>query len=262
MKERQLQTVMRTVMRNAQSTKWVRAGLVALVALGSLAGCGSDANPGNGTGGTGGLPATEPLLPWAVGNSWTYRVTEAGMVSEKVTTVVEQAKVGGVGTFADTTAYLVVTRKGTDQMDKTESYQAPDATNPDRILRYRELSYGAMTGALQLEEYWQPPRMHIDGSLVTGNDVTWIDAYTEFKLPVGQQASPGVVTHDQWIVLSADEAVDVPKGHYPHSVHLQKTGGSTKEYWYVRGVGKVRETGGQTEELTDVTLKTSINALK
>jgi len=99
-------------------------------------------------------------------------------------------------------------------------------------------------------------------SKVTGDGVSWIDAYTEFKLPVGQQASPGAQTHDQWIVLSADEAVDVPKGHFAHAVHLQKTGGSTKEYWYVRGVGKVRETGGQTEELIDYHLNASVNPLK
>jgi hypothetical protein len=31
---------------------------------------------------------------------------------------------------------------------------------------------------------------------------------------------------------------------------LQKAGSSTaKTYWYVRGIGKVKETGGQTEEL-------------
>jgi hypothetical protein len=247
--------------RNAQSAKFlVQLGLVALLATGSLAGCGSDAAPNDNTGGAG--SATEPLLPWALGNSWTYRVTEAGAVSEKTTTVTEQTKVGGVGTFADTTAYLVVTMKGTDKKDKTESYQAPDSANPDRIVRYRELSYGATTGALQLEEYWQPPRMHIDGTKATATDATWIDAYTEFKLPVGGQASPGAETHDQWIVLAVDEPVDVPSGHFPHAVHLQKSGGSTKEYWYVRGVGKVRETGGQTEELIDYKLNPSVNKLK
>lgn len=32
---------------------------------------------------------------------------------------------------------------------------------------------------------------------------------------------------------------------------LRKAGGSTaKTYWYVRGVGKVKEIGGQTEELS------------
>jgi hypothetical protein len=38
-------------------------------------------------------------------------------------------------------------------------------------------------------------------------------------------------------------------------VHLQKVGNSTKEYWYARGVGKLKETGTQTEELTAYDLK-------
>jgi len=258
--QRQLERLIRSA-RSAQVL--VRFGFLALLATASLAGCGSDAEPDKGTGGMGGVgPATEPLLPWAVGNTWTYRVTEAGAVTNKTTKVMDQTKVGGIGALKDTSAYLVVTMKGADQKDKTESYQAPDAANPDRIVRYRELSYGAMTGDLQLEEYWEPARQHIDGSKVTGDGVTWIDAYTEYKLPVGGQPSPGASTHDQWIVLSADEAVDVPKGHFAHAVHLQKTGGSTKEYWYVRGVGKVRETGGQTEELVDYHLNETVNKLK
>lgn len=250
-------------MRNVNSTKGLlSAQALVLVALGALSGCGSDApnNDGNGGNGGGNGNATEPLLPWAVGNTWTYRVTEDGMVSNKTTTVMEATTVGGTGPLKDTAAYFVVTKKGTDQKDKTESYQAPDPTEPDRILRYRELSYGAMTGALQLEEYWTPARIHADGSKLS--QPSWVDSYTEYKLPVGQQPSPGAETHDLWLVVNADEAIDSGGKHYDHSVHLQKTGGSTKDYWYVRGIGKVRETGGQTEELVDHKLNTSINALK
>ncbi|MFZ5893756.1 MAG: hypothetical protein ACOY0T_22025 [Myxococcota bacterium] len=234
------------------------AGVAAWVSLGCLAGCGSDAPNNTNTGGMG--AATEPLLPWAVGNTWTYRVTEAGVVSEKVTTVMEQTKVGGVGASKDLTAYYVVTKKGASGNDKTESYQAPDPAQPDRVLRYRELSYGAMTGMLELEEYWEPARIHADGSRISEGD--WVDEYTEYKLPVGMQPTPGALTHDLWIVVSADEAVETPKGRFDHAVHLQKTGGSVKEYWYVRGVGKVRETGGQTEELLDYKLNAPINKLK
>lgn len=245
-------------MRNVNSTKGLlSAAALVLVALGALSGCGSDAPADDGTGN---VDATEPLLPWAVGNTWTYRVTENGVSSNKTTTVMEQTTVGGNGPLKDTAAYFVVTAKGTDQKDKTESYQAPDPNQPDRVLRFRELSYGAMTGNLQLEEYWVPPRIHVDGSKV--NQANWVEVYTEYKLPVGQQPSPGVETHDLWIVVSADEAIDAGGKRYEHSVHLQKTGGSTKDYWYVRGIGKVRETGGQTEELVDYKLNATINPLK
>jgi hypothetical protein len=251
------QRQLRNEIRSVQSTKTLRnaAGLL-FVALATLTACGSDAPPGDDQPGA----ADQPLLPWAVGNTWTYRVTEDGAVSDKTTTVMEKTTVGGDGPLKDTEAYFVVTKKGADQKDKTESYQAPDPMEPDRVLRYRELSYGAMTGLLQLEEYWVPPRIHADGSQLSKQ--SWVDAYTEFKLPAGEQPSPGAETHDLWVVLSTDEAIDTPSGHFAHAVHLQKTGGSVKEYWYVRGVGKVRETGGQTEELVSYHLETSINALK
>ncbi|MGC4093957.1 MAG: hypothetical protein QM756_39830 [Polyangiaceae bacterium] len=241
-------------MKTAPVSALLRLGLGALLSLSTLAGCGSDAPTDTGTG----ADASEPLLPWAIGNTWTYRVTEDGVVSEKTTTVMQADKVGGTGPHAAEDAYFVVTKKGADQKDKTESYQAPAAGNPDRIVRYRELSYGAMTGLVQLEEYWDPPRIHADGSW-EATATSWLDAYTEYKLPTGEQPLPGVATRDMWNLVSADEAVDTPYGHFAHSMHLSK---AEKNYWYVRGVGKVRETGGQTEELVSYKLNASINALK
>jgi hypothetical protein len=45
--------------------------------------------------------------------------------------------------------------------------------------------------------------------------------------------------------------VTVPAGTF-HALILQKAGSSVaKTYWFVRGVGKVKETGGQTEELVE-----------
>jgi hypothetical protein len=35
---------------------------------------------------------------------------------------------------------------------------------------------------------------------------------------------------------------------------VRKVSSSTKEYWFARGVGKVKEVGGQTEELVSVEL--------
>ncbi|EAU62156.1 hypothetical protein [Stigmatella aurantiaca] len=41
----------------------------------------------------------------------------------------------------------------------------------------------------------------------------------------------------------------MPAGTF-QAVVLQKAGGGTaKTYWFVRGIGKVKEEGGQTEEL-------------
>ena len=48
-----------------------------------------------------------------------------------------------------------------------------------------------------------------------------------------------------------DETVEVPAGTFEHAIHFQKAG---KNYWYLRGVGKLKETGSQTEE--DETMST------
>jgi hypothetical protein len=83
---------------------------------------------------------------------------------------------------------------------------------------------------------------------------SFLREYTEYKLPVGGTATQETV-HDRWSVVSADETVDVPAGHFEHVVHLQKISSSTKDYWYARGVGKLKETGGQTEELENYSIQ-------
>lgn len=207
---------------------------------------------GSNTGTAGsGEPPLEPLLPWAVGNSWTYDVTKDGVTTIKTTTVGELEGIGGMGPYAEQMAYHVVTAKGADSMDRTESWQAPDADNPLRILRFREQSFGAMTGNLQLEEHWDPAKLHIDGSAEhTAAEASWLEDYDETKLEVGLQPTTHTV-RDRWTVIAADETVEVPAGTFEDVIHFQKSGGgSAKEYWYVRGVGKLKETGSQTEVLT------------
>ena len=231
-------------------------------------GSGGNATAGENMGATGGQPEgggagappigpTQPLLPWAVGNTWTYEVTQDGLVSEKVTTIGDEEEVGGVGPNAAKLAYHVSTVKGTNGNDHTESWQAPSEDNPDRIVRYREQSFGAVTGELELEEHWEPEKLHIDGSAersVTG--ANWLEVYDETKLAVGLEP----FTHElreRWTVIADDETLTVPAGTFEHVIHFRKAGSSNtaKEYWYVRGVGKLRETGTQTEELVDYSVE-------
>lgn len=233
------------------------------VPLGALAcalllACGSvDPADNQGAAGSSGDPLPEgPLLPWAVGNNWTYQVTKDGVTSLKTTTIGELEAVGGMGPNAETMAYHVTTAKGTDQNDHTESWQTPLADNPDRIVRYREQSFDASSGALDEDEYWDPEKLHIDGTAEhTVKDASWLESYAETKLPVG--LSP--TTHDvreRWTVLDDDETLEVPAGSFEHTIHFQKVGSSSsKQYWYLRGVGKLKETGTQTEELTAYELK-------
>ena len=185
------------------------------------------------------------LLPWTTGNTWTYRVTDADGTSQKVTTIGEEERVGGDGPNSGMKAFKVVTKKG--QMDQTISWQVD---RDGKVVRLREQSFSAKSGELALEEHWDPYKLHIDGNtpehLVAG--ATWLEEYRETKESAGK--SPTTATaRDRWTVTSLSESVTVPAGTFD-AVVLQKAGGSSlKKYWYVWGVGKVKETGGQTEEL-------------
>ena len=211
--------------------------------------CGSDAPPPGS--GDGGPKATGPVLPWKVGNRWTYRVTDGGTVTTKETIIEEETTVGGDGPNASKLAYRVVTRKQ-DGQDQTVSWQIDEG---DRVLRYREQSFHASTGDLELEEYWDPYKLHIDGTDEhTELGVKWLESYDETKAPVGGSATTGEA-RDLWSVDGVGEEVTVPFGTFGDCIIYQKVGGSSpKLYWYVRGVGKVKETGSQTEELVDYEL--------
>jgi hypothetical protein len=81
----------------------------------------------------------------------------------------------------------------------------------------------------------------------------WVEAYRETKLPVGLTPT---TTHstERWRVVAADEAVEVPAGTFQALVVEKISGAAAKRYWFVSGIGKVKETGTQTEELTDYEL--------
>jgi hypothetical protein len=208
-------------------------------------GNGDDAGP---QGGNSGSPdaALGSYLPWQEGNTWTYRVTESGVVSTKVTTVGALEPVGGTGPNADVEANKVTTSKGMGGMDLTVSWQLQVG---DRVLRYREQAFSAGTGDLELDEHWDPHKIHFDGSpehTVAG--ATWLEEYQETKLPVG--GAPETMTaRDRWTVIAVDEEVTVPAGTFSALVLTKAGGTALKTYYYVRGVGKVKEEGTQTEEL-------------
>jgi hypothetical protein len=189
------------------------------------------------------------MLPWKTGNTWTYAVNDEGVVSMKETVVGAMELVGGTGPNKDVMAYKVVTHKG--GMDETRSWQAPMG---DGVIRYREQAFSASTGELELEEHWDPHKLHIDGSAEhRAGGASWLEIYQETKLPVGM-ASSTHEAHDLWMVMSACESVTVPAGTFK-AVYIQKvSGNSAKKYWYVPGVGKVKESGGQLEELVSYSL--------
>jgi len=216
---------------------------LALLSVVLVMGCGSTDPSANDGGADTCQRATGVLLPWRVGNQWTYKVTQDGEVSQKVTTIEAVEAVGGTGPNAARMANRVVTRKG--PTDQTISWQMSEG---DKVLRFREQSFGAQTGELQLEEHWDPYKLHIDGTaehMVAQK--TWVETYRETKLPTDGQPVTGTAM-DAWRVVAECETVQVLDNTW-NALKVTKTGGDLKTYWYVPGVGKVKETGGQTEEL-------------
>jgi hypothetical protein len=248
---------------------------VLCAAIGALAAaCGSSGTT-DGTGGMGGygvdLPTAESLYPQKIGNSWTYLVTPGGvdLPSYKVVTIDAMEMVGGTGASAKLPAYRHVTCKSaptieacampagpTNRIDKTVGWMGM----VDKTLgNYREQAFKKATDTLTEEDWWVPFRTKIDmnpAHTVVG--ATWDDKYVEFKQPVG-----GITTMssqvETWRVAAVDDTVTVtPPGaaakSYPNCLkvtHTSSNGSTTKTFWYARGIGKIKETGGQTEELLD-----------
>jgi hypothetical protein len=59
---------------------------------------------------------------------------------------------------------------------------------------------------------------------------------------------------DVWSVVAESELVTVPAGQFAALVLMKGDAATGKKYWYVRDVGKVKETGAQTEELVSFSL--------
>ncbi|MEY4582120.1 MAG: hypothetical protein RL701_6823 [Pseudomonadota bacterium] len=222
-----------------------KQNITLLMTLGLTVGCVEDAA---GTGPTDNTVATGAILPWKVGNSWTYEVNDEGVISDKTTKIEAEESVGGTGPNKDAKAFRVVTLKD-DGTDQTISWQAP---LEDKVVRYREQSFDRAGGTVELEEHWAPYKLHIDGSADhSKSGANWLEVYNETKLETGSVDAPvAVEERDRWAVDQPDATVEVPAGKFEHAIVYTKAGGGdTKMYWYVRGVGKVKETGGQTEEL-------------
>jgi hypothetical protein len=221
--------------------------LGALIGALMLAGCSSSGSAAADVG----AGANGPLLPWKVGNSWTYRVTDSKDVSTKTTTIGEVEAVGGTGASAGTMANKVVTRKK-DDTDQTV-FWASDLDG--RVVRYREQSFAASTGMPNGDQYWDPYKVLVDGGADhNSNNSSWLESYRETKVPASGVAEMAVEKRDLWRVIGTKESVTVPAGTFD-SVVFQKVGGTTKSFWYAPGIGKIKETGdGQVEELVSYNL--------
>lgn len=189
-------------------------------------------------------PLAERYEPWSTGAVWSYKLTApSGSPSamNKLTTVMAPRDVGGVHT--GTTAFLVHIEQLFGSKDVYEAFVG------DLDVRYQSTFYDA-NGSLTGVDIDLPYRLKLDESAAhTVTGAQWSETFTETSDGQTKQKT------EQWLVVDAAEPVTVIAGSYT-ALHVRRTssGGTIQDYWYVRGVGKVKEVGGaQTEELISFT---------
>jgi hypothetical protein len=207
------------------------------LAAAPLAGCGGDEPPQN--------PDANPgdsFLPLVTGATWTYRITDSGTgaVADKTNLVGPLEDVGGMK--AGTMAFKVTT----DKLDgQTVSWQERMG---NLVIRHREQSFD-LAGTMTREEWYDPYKLRLDESPehVMAGAAAYVQSYNEL---VTGTTMP-VAKSETWTVLAVNQSVTVPAGTFECLV-LRRTGGTgaaDKTYYFARGVGKVKEEGGQLEEL-------------
>lgn len=196
---------------------------------------------------TGGCPTTGRYLPLATGRSWTYRVTDVATGAVKTKTQVVGALENITAVHAGVMAYKVTT---TQPGGTTESWQQDTGS---AIRRHKENdNAGATASTTQFDPY----RTRVDETpahVVAG--AQWSESYTELVTVTGM-AQTTAAKNERWNVVAVDEPVTVPAGTFC-TLHLHRVStvggmpGSDKQYWFARGVGKIKEAGAtQVEELT------------
>lgn len=218
----------------SRSARRARATGTSLFAVALLAaGCGSEPpvviDPGDGA-----------LYPLEVGNRWTFRITDSsGGVSTKT-----QEITGTTMTSGGVMAYVTLTRRAEDK--GTRSVQGYDG---ERMVRYSEQTL--MGDSVIFDYRFEPPALRIhSGEREVG--ATYSDTHDKLKLDVnGDVLEVEPKTHT--FTVEAVETIQVPAGDFECvRIARSSSAGTDKVYWYAPGVGKVKEIGGQTEELESV----------
>ena len=223
-------------------TSTIRARLAALaspLAL-ALAACADDpgaapADAGPADAGPCGF-ASDRYLPFAPGHRWTYLVTDLESGERKVKDQALEAGADG----------RVVQRTG-KLAGSTRSVLTVDG---DRVVRLQQVDLDT-SGVVERTTRYAPGQIRIDESAARlAPGASWEEVYDETIVDAGE---PAVVVRnrDRWEVLAIDAACAAPAGSFT-CVHLRRTrlegGVAVKEFWFARGVGKVRERGDNVVE--------------
>ncbi|HWM86194.1 MAG TPA: hypothetical protein VNO33_10165, partial [Kofleriaceae bacterium] len=187
----------------------------------------------------------EDYLPYAVGHTWTYRLTDLDDGERATKDQVIEPEMNHPD-------YGPVVVQVTGKLNgETISLARKEG---DRVLRFQQEDRDA-TGALERTTIYEPPQIRIDESsehLEVGAE--WDEAYTEIVLDPDGVELMRLDTLDHMEILGIDDPCDSPMGEFS-CLRVRRTrlegGVAEKEFHFARGIGKIREVGSnQLEELT------------
>ncbi len=191
------------------------------------------------------LDPTPTFFPIAVGNRWVYsvkNVVTGEVLGQKIVLINAREPVGGTGPNAQVVAFRRTTTAPHGRGATSGWWGVIERPDGRLIVNYREID-GSNDGQ---EEWWQPYHLKLDETrahLRAG--VQWTESNTKLD-------SVDRSMHEIWKVGETRARITVPAGTFEclEIIHSSPAG-RDKHTWYARGVGKVREVGGDIEELTE-----------
>lgn len=184
----------------------------------------------------------EDFIPLAVGNRWTYNVTNSGIPSIKIQTV-RSATTTAEGQAAFELFSEREDGKGTLSIQWVKDGQM-----------WRALEETYREGVLNNRYVFEPNMLRLDSTQVTAG-ATYEDQHEKRRIDDTGAVLEIEEKDHRFVVEAGNEFVEVDAGTFSCiRVTRSRVGGTSKTYWYAPGVGKIKETGGQTEELAEYTL--------
>jgi hypothetical protein len=231
--------------------------LVIGIAVVTSAACGGGEGPGDGEpavglceGGT--MSSSNALLPFNVGDVWRYRVIDpADPLSETIKRQELTGEMTPPGEDLPVIVQLTVKSTGT-----TESWLRREG---DALIRIRQQDFDT-TGALEQTTAYVPSKLRLDESPErTAMGATFQETYQRTVTdPAGVELSNLTIV-DEWTVLGVDVPCESRLGGL-ECLHVARRRVdppellADKEFFFASGYGKIRETGGQIEELSECDL--------
>ncbi|MGC4087518.1 MAG: hypothetical protein QM756_06430 [Polyangiaceae bacterium] len=190
---------------------------------------------------------SDRYLPLAVGAVWTYWDVDK-MTGQTGNTRSEIERLENVGGSDNgTMAYRV---KSTTLDGSTINWQLDENNS---ITRLREQFFDA-SGAIVSDYDFMPHKVRLDESAIhTQVGAAWPETYTANAILFASSKNQSIMYSVSWAIEAVDETVTVPAGTFKClRVRRLEPGGiePDRTYWFARHVGKVKEDGTVTKELT------------